>query len=94
MTATRLREFTLCSSREVSVKISVPIYTAWLVRFAEGPQLIHYDPKEGIGEGFRHGETFVVDDSLFILFTRMGDAPGWEKLFILLRRRRVSNWDC
>ena len=47
----------------------------WHLPFIEGPQLIHYDPKEGIGEGFRHGETFVVDDSLFVLFTRMGDAP-------------------
>jgi hypothetical protein len=47
----------------------------WHLPFSEGPQLVPYDPKGGIGEGFRHGETFVLGDSLFIMFTRMGDAP-------------------
>ncbi|MEM7408349.1 MAG: hypothetical protein AAF458_23875 [Pseudomonadota bacterium] len=43
--------------------------------FEQGPSLIPYDPRDGIGEGFRHGETFVRDNTLFVLFTRMGDAP-------------------
>ena len=48
---------------------------AWHEPFEPGPQLIHYEPKDGIGEGYRHGETFVVDDTLFMLYHRMGDAP-------------------
>ncbi|MBT6276963.1 MAG: hypothetical protein HOI95_22870, partial [Chromatiales bacterium] len=48
---------------------------AWDQPFEEGQPLIHYAPKDGIGEGFRHGETFVADDTLFVLYTRMGDCP-------------------
>jgi len=47
----------------------------WHLPFEMGPQLIPYDSKGGIGEGFRHGETFVIDETLYILFTRMGDTP-------------------
>ncbi|MFT7213125.1 MAG: hypothetical protein ACI9XK_003381 [Granulosicoccus sp.] len=37
----------------------------WHLPFSGGPQLIHCDPKEGIGEGFWHGDTFVT--RLFLL---------------------------
>lgn len=47
----------------------------WEGPFEQGPQLIHYDAKEGVGEGFRHGESHRVGSTLYILYTRMGDCP-------------------
>ena len=47
----------------------------WEGPFEEGPQLLPYDPKGGLGDGFRHGETFIVGNRLHLLFHRMGDKP-------------------
>ena len=48
---------------------------AWDKPFVQGPQIVPYKTLGGIGEGYRHGETYVVGDTLFVLFTRMGDTP-------------------
>lgn len=47
----------------------------WEGPFEEGPQLVPFHPREGIGEGYRHGESHVVGDTLHIFYTRMGDRP-------------------
>ena len=47
----------------------------WGVAFAMGPQLVPFDAKEGVGEGFRHGETHLVGDTLHLFYHRMGDRP-------------------
>ena len=47
----------------------------WDAPFEEGPQIIPFDVKGGIGEGFRHGETRVIDGRLHLFFHRMGDRP-------------------
>lgn len=47
----------------------------WEGPFEQGPDLVHFDDKGGIGEGFRHGETFIVGDVLHLLYHRMGDRP-------------------
>ena len=61
----------------------------WHEPFEEGPNLIHYAAKDGIGEGFRHGETHVTGDTLYVIFTRMGDAP--ERL-LYSRVEMRGNW--
>jgi len=48
---------------------------AWETPVEKGPQLVPFDAKEGIGEGFRHGETHLAGDTLNLLYTRMGDRP-------------------
>lgn len=48
---------------------------AWEGPFETGPQLVAYEPKGGIGEGFRHGETFIAGDTLHLIYHRMGDRP-------------------
>lgn len=62
----------------------------WGEPFEKGPTVIHYDPKGGIGEGFRHGETMLLGDTLFILFTRMGDAP--ERIVYCSVDMNASDW--
>ena len=47
----------------------------WDGPFEPGPQLVPFAVKEGIGEGFRHGEVHRVGDTLHLLYTRMGDRP-------------------
>lgn len=47
----------------------------WHGPFERGPQLVPYAAKEGIGEGFRHGEVHRKKMRLYILYTRMGDRP-------------------
>ena len=47
----------------------------WDGPFSPGRQLIHYDPLDGIGKGFRHGEVHRVGTCLHIFYTRMGDCP-------------------
>jgi len=47
----------------------------WHNPFEQGPRLIQFDVKEGIGKGFRHGEVHCVDDKLYVFYTRMGDTP-------------------
>lgn len=48
---------------------------AWEGPFEPGPNLVHYDPKEGVGEGYRHGECFIHDNVLHLLYHCMGDCP-------------------
>lgn len=48
---------------------------SWEGPFTVGPQLLHYAPKGGIGDGFRHGESFIHEDTLHLLYHRMGDRP-------------------
>ena len=47
----------------------------WEAPFEKGPQLVPFDAKEGIGEGFRHGETHLVGERLHLFYHRMGDRP-------------------
>jgi hypothetical protein len=47
----------------------------WEGPFETGPRLVHFDAKEGIGEGYRHGETFIVGDTMHLFYHRMGDCP-------------------
>lgn len=47
----------------------------WQDPFEHGPRLIHFDVKEGIGEGFRHGEVHRVGNKLYVFYSRMGDTP-------------------
>lgn len=47
----------------------------WEGPFETGPRLIPYDTKGGIGEGYRHGETYIHDNTLHLFFHRMGDCP-------------------
>lgn len=47
----------------------------WDATFEEGPQIIPFDARDGVGEGFRHGETRVIDGRLHLFFHRMGDMP-------------------
>ncbi len=49
--------------------------SGWQRPFEQGPCLIHFNVKEGIGEGFRHGEVHRVGNKLYVFYTRMGDAP-------------------
>jgi len=49
--------------------------TQWQNSFEQGPRLIPFDVKEGIGDGFRHGEVHRVDNKLYVFYTRMGDTP-------------------
>jgi hypothetical protein len=49
--------------------------SAWEGPFSAGPQLLPFDAKGGIGEGFRHGEVHRTGDLLHLFFTRMGDRP-------------------
>ena len=48
---------------------------AWEGPFEAGPQLVPFDAKGGIGEGFRHGEVHRVGDRLHLFYHRMGDRP-------------------
>lgn len=47
----------------------------WEGPFETGPRLVHYDSKDGIGEGYRHGETYIHDNTLHLFFHCMGDCP-------------------
>lgn len=47
----------------------------WEGPFEQGPDLVPYDDKGGLGDGFRHGETFITGDTLHLLYHRMGDRP-------------------
>ncbi len=47
----------------------------WDAPFEKGPRIIPFDAKQGVGEGFRHGEVHRIDDRLHVFFTRMGDCP-------------------
>lgn len=47
----------------------------WEGPFEEGPQVIPFEVKEGLGEGFRHGEAHRVGETLHLFYTRMGDRP-------------------
>ncbi len=47
----------------------------WHLPFEQGPKILPYSPKEGIGSGFRHGEVFRREDILHIFFTNIGDKP-------------------
>lgn len=65
---------------------------SWDKPFSQGPQIVHYDALGGRGEGFRHGETFVVGDTLFVLFTWMGDAPERLRYCTVDLRDEWPNW--
>ena len=47
----------------------------WHLPFIKGPKILPYDPKEGVGSGFRHGEVFLRGKVLHIFFTNIGDQP-------------------
>ena len=47
----------------------------WGAPFEKGPNIIPFEPKDGIGDGFRHGETRVIDGKMHLFFHRMGDRP-------------------
>ncbi len=47
----------------------------WEGPFEPGPKLVSYAAKDGIGEGFRHGEVHRSGDTLHLFYTRMGDRP-------------------
>ena len=47
----------------------------WHAPFEEGPQLVPFEVLEGVGRGFRHGETHRIGDRLHLFYTRMGDRP-------------------
>ena len=47
----------------------------WRGPFEAGPKLIPFAAKDGVGEGFRHGEVHRVGDILHVFYTRMGDHP-------------------
>ena len=47
----------------------------WRAPFEKGPQIAPFHPRDGVGEGFRHGETRVIDGRLHLFFHRMGDRP-------------------
>jgi len=47
----------------------------WDSPFEKGPKILPYEPKEGIGEGFRHGDVFLRNNILFIFYTNIGDKP-------------------
>ena len=47
----------------------------WGAPFEKGPNIIFFHPRDGIGEGFRHGETRLIDGKLHLFFHRMGDRP-------------------
>lgn len=47
----------------------------WAAPFENGPNLVPYHPREGVGEGFRHGEARLIDGRLHIFYTRFRDAP-------------------
>lgn len=47
----------------------------WQGPFERGPQLIPFRVRDGLGEGFRHGEVHRIGDTLYLFYTRMGDRP-------------------
>ena len=47
----------------------------WGEPFEKGPQIVPFHPRDGVGEGFRHGETRLIDGVLHLFFHRMGDRP-------------------
>lgn len=47
----------------------------WGEPFEHGPNIIPYEPLGGVGLGFRHGETRIIDGRLHLFFHRMGDMP-------------------
>lgn len=47
----------------------------WGGPFEKGPSLVHYHPRDGLGEGFRHGEARVIDGLLHLFYHRIGDMP-------------------
>ncbi|MGB0506745.1 MAG: hypothetical protein ACPGGK_11165, partial [Pikeienuella sp.] len=47
----------------------------WGSPFEQGPNLVFYDSKEGIGEGIRHAEARIIDDKLHLFYTRFSDRP-------------------
>lgn len=49
--------------------------SSWEAPFEMGQQLVPFDANEGVGDGFRHGETHLIGDTLHMLYTRMGDRP-------------------
>lgn len=48
---------------------------AWEGPFERGPNLVPLAAKEGVGEGFRHGEVHRIGDNLHLFYSRMGDRP-------------------
>ena len=48
---------------------------SWEGPFEQGPDRKPYADKGGLGDGFRHGETFITGDTLHLLYHRMGDRP-------------------
>lgn len=47
----------------------------WEGPFKQGPALVPFDAKGGVGEGFRHGEVHRAGEFLHLFYTRMGDRP-------------------
>lgn len=47
----------------------------WGEPFEKGPNLVFYHPREGVGEGFRHGEARLIDGVFHLFYHRIGDRP-------------------
>ncbi|MEM7269817.1 MAG: hypothetical protein AAF401_11255 [Pseudomonadota bacterium] len=48
---------------------------AWGEPFEQGPNLVHFHPRDGVGEGMRHGEARLIDGRLHLFYTRFRDTP-------------------
>ena len=47
----------------------------WGEPFERGPNLVFHHPREGVGEGFRHGEARLIDGVFHLFYHRIGDRP-------------------
>ena len=64
----------------------------WGEPFEQGPSLVFFHPRDGVGEGFRHGEARMIDGLVHIFFHRIGDAPESILHSILETKGHWKEW--